>query len=111
MAFFDKIKQAGSLLAESAGDLYDESKEAAGAAIEGIKAKRGGATIITKGVKEVHLTESQINNMKSYIDGDMVNEKFELILDDTATDDGYDTVRTTIVADIAVNAEAERLLK
>ncbi len=37
MSAWDKIKNAGSLLAESAGDLYDESKEAAGAAIDGIK--------------------------------------------------------------------------
>jgi len=103
MAFMDKLKQAGSLLAESAGDLYDESKEAAGAAIDGIKAKRGGATIITKGVKEVHLTLEQIDQMHQ-----RRHEKdYELILDDTVTDDGYDTVRITIVNDTAVNAEVE----
>jgi len=100
-SFWGKLKEAGSLAMDAAGDAVDNAKEATVGAYEGAVAKVNGAKIITDGVKEVHLTESQINNMKSYIDGDMANEKFELILDDTATDDGYERLRITIATEVA----------
>ena len=87
---FDKLKKAGSLLADAAIEGYEDSKEAAVGAYQGAIAKVNGATIITKGVKEVHLTKSQLSALLNGNDT-------EVILDDTATDDGYDQVRVTTV--------------
>lgn len=75
----DATVEAGKDLADLAEHTYD-----------GAKAAFKGAKVITEGVKEVHLTREQLEAL--------INEDAtEIMLDDTATDDGYDQVRVTKV--------------
>ena len=93
-SFWGKLKEAGNLAMDAAGDAVDNAKEATVGAYEGAVAKVNGAKIITDGVKEVHLTEENLAMLMQIQAGAV---PAELILDDTATDDGYDSVRITIV--------------
>ncbi len=97
---FDKFKKAGKLLAEAAVEGYEDTKTATMGAYSGAKAKLNGATIITDGTKEVHLTKAHIEQLHCQIEGTCGQEgEFEILLDDSATDDGYTKVRVTIHED------------
>lgn len=94
-SIWDKVKQAGALVGEAASESYDRASDTVKGAYQGSVSGYNGAVIITAGVKEVHVTTKQLNGLTSQA----INSPTEIILDDMATDDGYEKVRITIVED------------
>lgn len=93
-SIWDKVKQAGALVGEAASESYDRASDTVKGAYQGSVSGYNGAVIITTGVKEVHVTKETLTELLN------INKNVnEIILDDMATDDGYEKVRITIVED------------
>lgn len=80
---FDKLKKAGSLLAEAGKEAMEDSIDATKGAIDGAKAKINGIEVINGGVKTIILSNAELIKLQ---------ENHSVELDDTETKDGYDTV-------------------
>lgn len=95
--FFKKLQEVGSSIADAANEAvtatketYDEVADTTANAYSGAIAGFKGATVITAGTKEVHVTREQLQDLLNGDTDEIVNE-------DTATDDGYDKVRLTLI--------------
>ena len=82
---FDKFKKAAALIKEATVEGLEDAANATAGAYEGAKATVKGTRIVTKGVKEVYVTKDQLEDLLNTITE-------EITLDDSGTDDGYDTV-------------------